>query len=793
MSTVSPPTAAPTNRQELVGEFDRIVWQAPEANEGPRYCILSVNVDDGERTTKQTAKGTVDPLDLIRGVRFRFYGKWGAAKGSYPAAFEFTQFIRQEPHSRGGMISYLQKYATGIGYVFAAKLWDHFGSDAAKTLRMNPDAIAAVLPKIPASTLKDASEALRALAKTEDTRIELATLFEGRQFSKNLPEILIKKWGIHAPRIVRNDPFKLLVNRIPSCGFARVDKLYADLGLPPDRLKRQFACIWRALLEDSNGHTWHPLKFAAETINASISGVSSERINWKRAVKLGQRAGWLRLHRDGMGDTAQWYVTERKKADAESRIVEAVAGLMKAKPKYEWPWPDSLNDATDHQCGIVSQMTSGMKPVCILAGTPGTGKTTLAAMIAKAVASKAGAEFVGVVAPTGKAAVRIQAAMERNGLQVNCGTIHRILGVTRNGHDGDGWGFVYRKGNPLPYDLIMIDEASMLDATTAADLFDAIAPGTLVLIVGDPYQLPPVGHGAPLRDLIVAGVPYGELTEVLRNDGAALRACRAIKDGVPPKPPERINLATGDNWAHFHAGTSAQIVAKLRNAIESLKGIELNGKVIDPTWDVQVIVALNEKGELNRKDISKLLQSILNQNGEQREGYPFRVGDKIICTSNCVLPIDEDQDCEGSPAVGGDASDESDSSDDVPGEFIANGELGRVTGLSKAGTHVRFESPERRVIIPRTGGEKSPSSNFDLGYAMTFHKTQGSQWPVVILLADRAADRMASRELWYTGISRFETLILTMGELGTIYRQCRRIALKDRRTFLAERLKERLE
>jgi exodeoxyribonuclease V alpha subunit len=550
--------------------------------------------------------------------------------------------------------------------------------------------------------------------------------------------------------------------------------MYVDLGLPLDRLKRRLMCIWRAIRENNDGHTWHPIEVAQVAIAQHITGVPNAAKGWAHAVRLGVKAGWLTTRQDKAG---KWFLAEKKAADNEGIIARKLGELLDTKPRLTWPDPDTLDVGdSDHQREIAGLVFEGN--VGILAGTPGTGKSTLAAAIIKSITGEHGREFTAVIAPTGKAAVRMEEGLNARGLSgIMVGTIHRILGVSRNGNDGDGWGFLHDENNPLPFDLIVIDESSMVDVDTLASLLKAISRGTLVLFVGDPYQLPPVGHGAPLRDMIAAKLPYGELTEVRRNDGEIVQVCRRIKSGERVQPPARIDIANGRNWAHFQLGTEAQIRMKLVHAIRSLAGVELRpGEPINPVWDTQVIVALNDKGELNRKAVSEALQAILNPDGEQCEGNPFRVGDKVICTSNAWLKLlTEDADDFGEP-----------DDDEGPQDFVANGEIGQVVAITKKHTDVRFASPARTVRVPRGG----KNGNFELGYAITFHKSQGSQWPVVILLADPSANRMASRELWYTGISRAETLVVTIGQLATVARQCRRVALVDRKTFLVDRIRE---
>ena len=394
----------------------------------------------------------------------------------------------------------------------------------------------------------------------------------------------------------------------------------------------------------------------------------------------------------------------------------------------------------------------------------------------------------------------------------------------------------------MPYRVIVVDEVSMLDTDLAASLFDAIAPGTHVLFVGDPYQLPPVGHGAPLRDMLLARrpdgsnvVPFGELTEIKRNDGAIVRACRAIRLGERVMPPaaNEFNVAAGMNWRHHEINRPAQQLAVLQSLIEATPGN------VNPIWDIQVLCAVNETGELSRKKLNEELQRVLNPHGERVDNCPFRVGDKVICTSNSWHLLHQDEHGRhawewatatgsrgenGADGSGGENDSGDCSNEDSEGqrkEFIANGEIGRVDDITAADMFVRFYGPKRviRVPLPKArkkeagangneqqgsagngqqngndSNEKAPpgfAGDFDFAYAITTHKAQGSQAPIVISLVDesRGAQMVTSREWWYTAASRAEKLWVTIGSVATLNKQCQRVALRDRKTFLAERLR----
>src|SRR4030095_542560 len=187
-----------------------------------------------------------------------------------------------------------------------------------------------------------------------------------------------------------------------------------------------------------------------------------------------------------------------------------------------WPDPFRMSDLSRHQQEQLARATAG--PLGALIGSPGTGKTYSVAALIRALADRYGLESTGICAPTGKAATRVTAAIQRYGVDLTATTIHRLLRVRhRHGHV-DRFRFEHDEDNPLAYRFIVIDESSMLDTDLAASLFSACAPGTHVLLVGDPYQLPPVGHGVPLRDLLQAQLPQGELIEIQRNAGLIVHA-----------------------------------------------------------------------------------------------------------------------------------------------------------------------------------------------------------------------------------------------------------------------------
>lgn len=407
----------------------------------------------------------------------------------------------------------------------------------------------------------------------------------------------------------------------------------------------------------------------------------------------------------------------------------------------------------------------------ILTGSAGTGKShTLAHLLSTL---PRGSYFVAT--PTGKAAARLNE-------ELACGamTIHSLLGVTRNGHDGDGWNFFHNEDNPLTCEWLFLDEAFMVDVPTLASLLRAVRPGTRVLLTGDPHQLAPVGHGRPVYDMLQSGcVPHGHLSEIWRYAGRIARVANAIKDGAPwqPSPTLDVDAQPPENYRHLECRNSLQALQTVEAVLQRL--VENRG--YNALRDVQVICWLNDAGSASRKALNKQLQQLLNPTGETRPDIPWRLGDKIMCLRNHFRKTDAEHD-----PLEGDGGSE---------VYLANGEIGYVTGWvwskgksSKVvGVRARFCGQEVQIQKGKKGFDI-----FDLAYAVTCHKFQGAQSKVVIAIADDGADRVASRQGWYTALTRASEILLTVGRMQTIQRQCQRLDIAHRKTFLQQLLQERL-
>lgn len=390
--------------------------------------------------------------------------------------------------------------------------------------------------------------------------------------------------------------------------------------------------------------------------------------------------------------------------------------------------------------------------VSILTGKPGTGKTTTV----KAIIDRADKEKMTILqaAPTGKAAKRM---IESTGRYAS--TIHSALGATVEYGE---FVFQINETNPFRVDLIIIDEASMI----TTDLFHHVLKGintsrTRLLMVGDTGQLPSVGGGAVLRDLIESAIiPHTELDIIHRNSGKIVEACAAIHAGKNYSKEGRIDLEAENkiNLIHIDCGDQDTIL----KTIETIVADRMPARDFDPVWDVQVISPVNSKGALSCDSINERLRERLNPEPAMDDKAKFKPGDKVINTKNTRA--------EAYRSAGE--------------EMVVNGDIGKVLDVLPKKYIIEFYDPERTVEIDR-------SKNHLLhAYCITCHRFQGSEAPVIIIPVHSSFAFFANRSWIYTAISRARTLCITIGDFSAIEQMIRNTRDARRLTLLKERIIE---
>lgn len=691
--------------------------------------------------------------EIAAGELYRWFGAWRDTK--WGRQFHATDFCPSTPvmHGEDGIVAYLQKLP-GIGPATASKLWRVYGSDAVRKLRESPEEVAlAVGRPLTVDVAIAAAEQLEESAGAEDVMIDLVGLFTGGGFPRTLPKDCYKVWGRRATELIRRNPF--LLTRFSGVGFLRADALYLSLGRPPQKLSRQLRCLIHAIETEDNGNTWLDVATLEKTLRQRIGSATPDPV---RAIRLGVRANRLAHRRDKSGGL---HLTTIERARDEQAIAEVIRDHRPAC------WPAiahrSFDELTGHQCQTLTAATVGR--IGILEGTPGTGKTFVAARLVDAVVDTYGQDSIAVMAPTGKAASRVGELLQGQGIDIVPTTIHRGLGARPA---GGGWQFTYNAVNTLPHRFLVIDESSMIDTELMASLLRA-APDAHILFVGDPGQLPPVGHGRPFADLIAAGVPTGKLTEPHRNGGAIVQVCAAIRGGGPFTPCRSINLDAGHNLIAIPTSSPQGTIDQLLRFIDWVDDSE----TYNVCRDLQVIVGINDKTPISRKSLNGILQDRLNpasgaSSATTAKNGGFRVGDKIICLKNHFAP----------DAFSADGR-----------SLVCNGEIGTVIGTPHdAYALASFEAPDRDIKVFYKSADAT--QQFDLGYAITCHKSQGSEWPIVVIVLDSsfAASMVYSRTWLYTALSRAKTACVVIGDVGQAHRMIRRESLSFRKTFLVEEI-----
>lgn len=735
-----------------------------------------------------TLKGPAEIDELQRNQTYRFYGHWSSYKnkrtGKTEQQFHFTSFTRQRPHNREGVVAYLRQAGEGhyFGVARAAALWEAFGPDAVQVLRETPALAAEELTRRRLPLAVTAAEAIATKLRTKEALeaciIDTTELLANRGFRKTLPRLVINEWGNKAAEILRSDPHRLWTTGFAGCGFRNCDAMYLSLGLPPGRLERQALAAVYSVQDGADGSSWVPRQMAERGIKALVA---SADLRIDEAIQLALDNGWLReirtLGANGPispdGDFV--WLAEAEHAANECRLAELVAAAM--DEVCAWPDVSTVPNIDGEQPDVLRLALRGA--IAILGGRPGAGKTFTAANLIQALIAEHGEGAIGIGAPTNLAAQKLTQAMAEYGVAIRARTNHSLLGMPDPiKQPGAKWR--HNAKNPFPFKVLVIDEGSMPDTEIVCAIFEARAKGTHVLLIGDIRQLLPVSTGAPLRDLIAAGLPYGELREIRRNSGGIVEACSAIADGQKWGEGDNLKIVQ----VEYPEGQRAAV-------LQIMEEVRQSG--LDPVWDTRVIVARNEV----RRSFNRLLQSELNPN-PMIDGSPFRLGDKVICRDNADFEI-----------VTVDRSDEeAEVSQDGNKVRVANGELGQVLEVGDKHLVVRVSAPDRVVRVPRTpvyarsadAGQEDDGSGdgqldktgtgcaWDLAYAVTYHSSQGSEFPWAIVVGSKRDVRMGCRELVYTGISRAKQQCRLVGTKSTFDAMCKRVALNERKTLLREQV-----
>ena len=692
----------------LSGTVERVTFHTEDTG----YSVLKVKV-----------KGRHEPVTVTGKVPLVHEGEVIAAEGEwvniaeYGRQFKAEQIVTTAPDSREGIEKYLASgLIEGIGPVYAKKLVEKFGEEVFEVIELN----SARLQEVPGVGKKRRVEIKSSWEKQKSVK-EIMIFLHRHGISTGKAVKIFKQYGPAAMETVAQNPYQLAKD-IHGIGFKTADGIAQRTGIAIDSGARLRAGLFHLLLEaGSEGHTALP-RGVLLTKATGLLGVPAETIVPVLAGAVG--SGELRQEMIAEMDL----IFPPHLASAEDQIVRRLrqlAALPAAYPAMDtekalaWVQRKTGKELAHGQAEAVRQAVT--LRVLIITGGPGVGKTTILQSILKILCAK-GVQPV-LAAPTGRAARRMS---ESTGLEAK--TIHRLLEFAPGGE-----GFKKNSSSPLTGDLFVLDETSMVDVSLMAAWLRAVPDHGHLLLVGDVDQLPSVGPGTVLRDLIDSGtLPVVRLTEVFRQAAQSriIQAAHSINEGKIPWVPKPV---PPDSDFHFIERDTPEAIAE--TIVHLAKERIPQAFLMDPISDIQVLCPMN-RGMLGTANINQLLQQALNPPGDcqkpecERYGLTLRQGDKVIQTRN---NYDKD---------------------------AFNGDIGRITGIQPDPLEVLVEFEDGRQAIYESGDvdELRPA------YAITIHKSQGSEFPAVIIPVSTQHFVMLQRNLLYTGVTRGRRLVILVGD-----------------------------
>ncbi len=671
-------------------------------------------LDDGTTVKGNMLSPQVGLEYTFRGRRER-HPRWGEQ-------FAFTDYRAAYPTDLVAIQCYLVDNCKWIGPEISKRLVNTYGKDTLAVCKVDPDRVAAEINGITLRRAKEIAAMLRNNEANENLQIALKELLGGTKVNRRAVNQILEKWGQDAPARIRENPYAL-IEAIDGIGFLTADEVARKIGYDFSGAPRLRAGVIHTLKEQAfgQGHTCLPKPKLLQEAE-KILAVPPERIGSELEP----------LEKDGLVVSANGFVYLRSYHDDEKLIAEKLKVL--ARQTLPSGQPDFEGLADDQKEALSKAVSSG---VFILTGAPGTGKT----YTIKRIISSFPENRVALAAPTGKAAKRVY---EQSGRLAR--TIHKLLEPQKV---GGSFAFTRDAENPIEADLIVLDEVSMVDTPLMARFLEAVAPGTRLILVGDTYQLPSVGPGNILKDLIASGViPSTELTIIKRQDEGLIRNCHRVKNG------EDIEL--GNSTARDFFFLKREDEESMQETILDLVSRRFpESYKADPLKEVQVITPLREKTALSCKALNEIFQSRLNLQ-PKLDGVRFKVGDKVIQTKN---QYDLD---------------------------IINGDIGYVRDIDARDRTitVAFENPERVVQVPLH------QNDLELAYAITCHKFQGSEARIIVVPIHRSFGPLIMQRNWlYTAVSRAREVCVLVGQREEVPQIIRRNHQQRRFTRLQELLR----
>ena len=727
----------------LTGSIEHVIYANDE--NGFAICDLGTDTDD-----LVTITGTLPYIG--EGDHVTVFGKW-VHNPKYGRQFRVESCERQLPADRASILRYLASRAIkGIGPKTAQRIVDEFGDETFDVIENHPDWLAEINGITPK----------KAKAISEDFKnksgIRSAMMFFREYFGAAATVRIYKRWGGNAVEMAKRNPY-ILCEEIDGIGFERADRMAQKLGLERDSEERigSGVCYLLSSNAQQNGHVCLPYQKTVEGASALLDVLAS-RV--EEAIKGLLREGRIcEMSVDGTR-----YLYDVSQFEHEKYVATKLSLLDKVCPITDTVNIDAFITREEAESGV---SYAGLQKkaishalengVMLLTGGPGTGKTTVVRALLHIFDSMG--MRIALAAPTGRAAKRLSESTS-----CEAKTIHRLLEY--GGEETGRPKFHRDASNLLDENVIIVDEASMVDNALMSALLHAVKPGAHFILIGDADQLPSVGAGNVLRDLIASErFATVRLCEIFRQAQKSLIVtnAHAINRGEMPCIDRKDN-----DFFFLPREQDASIAA----TVAQLCAVRLPRTYGEMAITGTQVIAPSRKGETGTENLNRVLQEALNPPAPHKREHPFR--DTVFREGDRVMQIKNNYDVEWERADGS------------TGNGLFNGDIGIVEEIRERDECMRIRFEDRYVDYDFTLLEELESA-----YAITVHKSQGSEYPIVILPLGSIPPLLLSRNLIYTAVTRAQSIVILVGREEVLASMVANNRQTMRYTGLVARLREK--
>ncbi len=743
---------------KIEGSVENIVFR----NEDNHYTIARFRPNESGRLLREELTTIVGELPGVQvGELLSIEGEW-ETDPRYGRQIHVSSFVQRLPASPEGIVRYLSSgLIKGIGPKKAQKIVDYFGEQTLAILEQQPERLA----EVKGLSVKDREQIIQSWTTQEEIK-ELHLFLQSHEVSLNMATRIYKQYGQESIKVVRENPYQL-ADDVNGIGFRTADEIAIKLGLPRDSEPRLVAGLKYALAQAANedGHCFlpaHELLIRAAEMLLCATDLLAPALNQLQQTRdifiepeppategaSGESEVSDELDRRRVYFAPFWHAEQ-----GSARLLRILArNASYLPPVSQTNWEAVFAFLLErHTIQLTAKQREAVQTgythkVSILTGGPGTGKST--SLRALLMVLRKRRVRVALAAPTGRAAKRLTEAT--GAAQMPAKTLHRLLEYIPRDNS-----YQRNERNPLPYDFVIVDEVSMIDILMFYHLLKALPPHAHLLLVGDADQLPSVGPGNVLRDLLRSeAIPCVRLIDLFRQAQASqiiVNAHRINAGEVPPLKSERHS-----DFYFLVADDPMQVQQRILEAV---------GKIIprhyglNPLSDIQVLSPMY-KGAVGVSLLNTELQEHLNPSKAgmlEWNGHAFRLGDKVMQVRN-----DYDK-------------------------GVFNGDIGWIRQINKENATVRVEFQEEAGPL-LVEYEFHELDELVLAYAVTIHKSQGSEYPAIVVPLVQQHYMLLQRNLLYTAITRAKRLCIIIGQPRALEVAVRNDSVAHRNTGLAERL-----